>query len=149
MHLIVKTWIGHILNINVTPDYTIEQVKSDIHDIYGTDIPTQILRFRDNTLSDFSSIQELQLPCCSQLSLTMENSRSRGIRVLSYLESAPPSSNLLIFDMDDTITSNLILSESIKHFIQKLRTDGYCLAIASFNRSAVEVLRMNGVDKLL
>lgn len=56
-----------------------------------------------------------------------------------------PGKNLYIFDMDDTITINGTVPDSVYASLWNLYSQGNTLAVASFNLSAIEILRSNNV----
>jgi len=152
----VRTWTMHTLTFEASNSDTVAMLKEKLREAYGTDTPSQLLTYQGRKLEDRTTLGELRLGRGAILQLTMTQQSAaamrvycpKGLGVAQELAAADPELMVFVFDMDDTLTKNGVLVPGIKQCLERLRDKGHFLAIASFNRSAVEVLRMNGVDHM-
>jgi predicted phosphatase len=148
----VHTWAKHILRIQMFSLDTTYSLKNKISETYGTNVLSQIIYFNNQVLEDTKRIGDIDSFQDVTVILSMDNECSSAMRVFSPRGSNFPtaisSAILHIFDMDDTLTTNQKIEPEVVNMLVGLQKIGHIIAIASFNRTAVEILRMNNVDHL-
>jgi hypothetical protein len=144
----ITTWINHTLHISININASILDLKKDIGHIYGTTIESQKLSYNNFYLQDTDIICNVIIDKKINLNLTLKDNHVAILRVFCPLgQNIDNRRELYIFDMDDTLTKNMILIEGVERQLINLRKT-HNLAVASYNRSCVEILRMNNIDHL-
>jgi predicted phosphatase len=147
--LTINTWTQHILKFICKIDETVLDLKYKIKDLFGPNIVTQLLRNRCIVLDDKTFLGNLTSIPSITLDLTEKSAKLfRVLNEKNVKKSENLDQKILIFDMDDTITVNGKLVPGIIDLLTKIKNNGNLIALASFNRSAVEFMKMNNADHL-
>eukprot|EP00294_Goniomonas_avonlea_P016298 CAMPEP_0114558304 /NCGR_PEP_ID=MMETSP0114-20121206/10303_1 /TAXON_ID=31324 /ORGANISM="Goniomonas sp, Strain m" /LENGTH=337 /DNA_ID=CAMNT_0001743671 /DNA_START=16 /DNA_END=1029 /DNA_ORIENTATION=+ len=158
MQLRVLTWLNNCLEIEVQPQHTVLQIKTEIERSLGTFVKDQVLLHGTYPLpNDWALSELLNMEAGSIQTLRLNLSKTamrnvieicRGSDLAKRFKKAPAGAKLLMFDFDDTLATQGEVSQEMKSMLLKLKGLGHFLAVASFNRSVLELLRLAGIDDL-
>mmetsp|Transcript_34762 Transcript_34762/g.79303 ORF Transcript_34762/g.79303 Transcript_34762/m.79303 type:complete len:352 (-) Transcript_34762:49-1104(-) len=153
MLLNVITWLNNRLEMEVHPQHTAGEIKEEIKRSFGTAVKDQVLSLGQIELPDTCRMSSLVTGGYVQtLHLCLSKEARRKISGVctaglpERLAQAPADKRILIFDFDDTLAVDGRVSEKVKAKVLKLKEQGHFLAVASFNRSVLELLRLSRMD---
>mmetsp|Transcript_35837 Transcript_35837/g.81654 ORF Transcript_35837/g.81654 Transcript_35837/m.81654 type:complete len:271 (-) Transcript_35837:48-860(-) len=152
----VQTWFAHTLDVELSPQLTVKDLKEELQRHLGTAAKDQELFrgvYKLHDMWQLSNLDALGEPCVIDLVLTKEASRSilalcKGSKLVRRFAKAPADKKLVIVDFDDTIAVNGQVSDEMANLLRAIKKAGHFLSVASFNRSVLELLRIARLDNL-
>eukprot|EP00294_Goniomonas_avonlea_P013602 CAMPEP_0114560698 /NCGR_PEP_ID=MMETSP0114-20121206/11596_1 /TAXON_ID=31324 /ORGANISM="Goniomonas sp, Strain m" /LENGTH=365 /DNA_ID=CAMNT_0001746257 /DNA_START=81 /DNA_END=1178 /DNA_ORIENTATION=+ len=147
MYVFFYSQADHLISLDLHPDTTVAAVKAQASQKTGLAANLQHLVFVGQTLEDHRTLGSYNIREGSVIDMQF----ATPLRVHTPIGAKPMSRSrdgpsLYVFDLDDTLTRNGVMTQTTRDCLRELRDAGARMAIASFNACAVEILQENGVE---